>query len=565
MGRLGGVNDGAMNRGLVLTLKEARRRKAGNRHARWRTIADQFAAEVWPDISPTFKVNSGDTVFTIGSCFARNIENHLASLGCRVPMMGFQLPASEWDGPPRSAMNRYHPPAFRQCLEWTATIHDRDGQVTWDDCEPMALEVGDGRLFDLDMAATQPVSRERFLARRTHIYEVFSTVFTAECLMMTPGLTEAWRDRTTGLYLYDAPHLKAMLALPDRWEFEILSYEQCFQDLAASIDLVRARNPQVKILITTSPVPLAVTFSGRDIRTANAYSKSVLRACCDAVAMQRPLVDYFPSYESVTQSFPAGVWKADRQHVSQGFIGKIVTHMLDHYLDGVDAAARSHQRAVTLLWSLGFAEAEAAARDALAVRPDHAEARAVLTEALLQQGRWAEAEAEVGPLSAGDPERADLRVKLARAVGRNGDGDMVRAVELLDQAALLSSFTLADFRSAEALLRRAPPEAAERLARRAVELFPLHVEAYPALVEALQRQGRKADALVALQRVTALSKPPAEMHAQLARLLADAGRTEEASAAARAALAYEPANRTATRVMAELNAANAPVMTAPAG
>ncbi len=554
-----------MNRGLVLTLKEARRRKAANPHARWRTIADQFAAEVWPDVSPSFRVNSGETVFTIGSCFARNIENHLASLGCRVPMMEFQLPASEWDGPPRSAMNRYHPPAFRQCLEWTASIHDRDGHVAWSDCEPMALEVGDGRLFDLDMAATQPVSRERFLARRRHIYEVFSTVFTAECVMMTPGLTEAWRDRTTGLYLYDAPRLKPMLAQPDRWEFEILSYEQCFQDLAASIDLVRARNPEVKVLITTSPVPLAVTFSGRDIRTANAYSKSVLRACCDAVAMQRPLVDYFPSYESVTQSFPTGVWKADRQHVSQAFIGKIVAHMLDHYLDGVDAAARSHQRAVTLLWSLAFAEAEAAARDALAARPDHAEARTVLAEALLQQQRWAEAEAEAAPLSAGDPERADLLVMLARAAGRNGQGDMVRAVGLLDQAAALSSFTLADFRSAESLLRRAPPEAAERLARRAVELFPLHVEAYPALVEALLRQGEKAEALLALRRVTALSKPPAEMHAQLARLLADAGRTEEAAAAARAALAYEPANKTATRLMAELEASGAAAMATPAG
>jgi hypothetical protein len=47
---------------------------------------------------------------------------------------------------------------------------------------------------------------------------------------------------------------------------------------------------------TVSPVPLYLTFSGEDIIVANTYSKSVLRAACDAVENSREHVDYFPSY-----------------------------------------------------------------------------------------------------------------------------------------------------------------------------------------------------------------------------------------------------------------------------
>jgi hypothetical protein len=323
-----------MTRGQVLSFGDARRLRARNPRAKWRDVAPVLAGDVWPQVKPSFKIKPGDTVFTIGSCFARNIERHLDAAGCRVPMLDFHLPPTEWSGGLNCAMNKFHPPAFRQCLEWTAAIFDRDGQVGWSDCEPLAFEWGDGRAFDMDMGVTEPVTRERFLERRQHVYEIFSTVFAADCMMITPGLIEAWRDRTTGLYLHAAPLQKPMFACSERWELEILSYEQCLADLLAAIDIVRARNPAIKVMVTTSPVPLATTFSGQDILVANTYSKSVLRAVCGAVGFQRPMVDYFPSYECATLSPTLHVWDGDRVHVSEGFIGKIVTHMLLHYLEG---------------------------------------------------------------------------------------------------------------------------------------------------------------------------------------------------------------------------------------
>ena len=41
---------------------------------------------------------------------------------------------------------------------------------------------------------------------------------------------------------------------------------------------------EIKIFISVSPVPLAATFSGKDIISANNYSKSVLRCVAEAIS-----------------------------------------------------------------------------------------------------------------------------------------------------------------------------------------------------------------------------------------------------------------------------------------
>ena len=541
---------GASSAGLVLTYAQAKRHKSSSR-SRWREVAEELDAELWPKLSPSFRLRSGQMVFTIGSCFARNIEANLAALGCRIPMLGFQLTPEEFDGAPNAAMNKFHPPAFRQCLEWTARIYDRDGVVVWEDCEALAFDVGEGRYFDLDMAATVlPAERERFIARRQHVYDIFSTAFEADCLMMTPGLIEAWRDLETGLYMYGAPYEKRMLATPERWAFEVLSYPRCLEDLLAAIDVVRSRNPQVNILITTSPVPLGRTFTERDVTIANAHSKAVLRAVCDAVLLERERIDYFPSYEMVTLSNPDVAWKRDRLHVSQGFIGKIVGYMLDNYMDGVEAPAADYQRARTLLAGGEAAEAERAALAALAAKPDHLEARIILGAARLAQQHWDGAIEALEPALEADPERADSRAKMACALA--GAGHIEAAMRMAEEAMALSSFTIGAFLAMDGVYRRVPAEAAVRLGQRAAELFPRHMEVFPRLADALLRDNREGEAIALLRRVADLPHPSGDLLAQLSRLLMDAGEAEEALARAEAALVKDPRNKDAISLKARL-------------
>ncbi|HYD72979.1 MAG TPA: hypothetical protein VEF55_07555, partial [Candidatus Binatia bacterium] len=101
----------------TLDYHAARRNLKEAPNARWPAIASEFSGWVWPKVTPSFRLKSEDTIFTIGSCFARNVEEHLARLGCRVPMLDLYLPPHEWRGAPNSAMNKFNPPAFPQVLE----------------------------------------------------------------------------------------------------------------------------------------------------------------------------------------------------------------------------------------------------------------------------------------------------------------------------------------------------------------------------------------------------------------------------------------------------------------
>jgi hypothetical protein len=60
-------------------------------------------------------------------------------------------------------------------------------------------------------------------------------------------------------------------------------------------------NPNIKLVLTLSPVPLARTFEFSSAIVADAVSKSVLRAAIhELIGMYPEKIFYFPSYEMVT-------------------------------------------------------------------------------------------------------------------------------------------------------------------------------------------------------------------------------------------------------------------------
>jgi hypothetical protein len=473
---------------LELEAEAALERLKAGPNGEWEAIVGGFDGEVWPETTPGFRLEAGQTVFTIGSCFARTIEEHLARLGCRTPMLDLVLPPAEFGGKPGGALNRFHPPAFRQTIEWAAAIHDRDGRVSWADVEAFAFEADARGYVDLDIGANAPVGRDRFIERRQQILEVVRTVFEADCLMMTPGLVEAWFDRKTGLYIHQAPISRAQRREWERFCYRQLDYDHCLSDLLETIDLVRARNPAVKVLVTTSPIPLHVTFTGQDIRIANSYSKAVLRAACGVIPLLRPEADYFPSYESVMLT-GGEAWHGDRRHVAPGFAGKIMTRMLSLYFDGIDPAAELARQACTAVRS-GEPEAGLeAARQALELDPVNASAGLAAADALLKLGRAADAMERLQALRARPELKGDARLlrQSARAMVTADRSRLDEAIELMIEACALASAGELEFRYADKLLAKRPERAAERaaLARQGAERFPLNRDCQARLAAAL--------------------------------------------------------------------------------
>ena len=304
-------------------------------HADWAVARRRMRkGTIVPVHRATFALKTSDTIFTMGSCFARNIEKHLAKLGCCVPTNDFSLPEAERTTfTPNDAVTLFTPPTFLQILEWVERIHLRDGKVTLADCEPWLFHFSDGRVWDLGLAAVKPIHVQRAVERRQEIFDLYRTAFTAQCLMMTPGLVEAWYDNRSGVYTIYAPLRDGRVLDASRYSLHILDFDDCYQALAGCIEIIRRQNPAVKILITVSPVPLRYTFSNDSILVANSYSKATLRAVCQRLVDRHDAIDYFPSFEAVNYS-TRGVWQRDRRHVSDAMVAKIGRTLLAHYFEG---------------------------------------------------------------------------------------------------------------------------------------------------------------------------------------------------------------------------------------
>lgn len=309
-----------------------RLRDKSNANADWSDAGPRLAPQAWPAFAPRFIVPAAGTVFTIGSCFARNIEEHVARLGFRVPTLAFAVPEAERAGGRGNAvLNKYTPAAIRQEFEWTRQVLEAGGTVRPEHVAPLAFTCTDGNQIDLQLGGFRAVSPERLLARRQELFDVVRHAFTADCVVLTLGLVEAFVDETTGLAIQQAPVQPAFRRSLSRFTFRRLDFAACRAAVQASIDTVRAVNPAATFLITTSPVPLDRTFTDEDVITATMYGKSVLRAVCGEIVAANERVDYFPSYESVMLTRDWSVFQSDRRHVADGFVGKIVQRLVDTY------------------------------------------------------------------------------------------------------------------------------------------------------------------------------------------------------------------------------------------
>ena len=313
-----------------------------NKRGSWKHARERLLDEVWPVITPSFELTPGAKIFTIGSCFARNIEEHLQRLGFDIPMIKFQVPAEEWPERANGILNKYTPPSICQEIEWAKKIMVRDGIVRESDCADFRFDCGGDFCIDTNLCRFILVTRSRYFERRCQIFELYKELFTSDCVVMTLGLIEAWFDREKGLYIQETPGGKNFSQQTQRFAFEVLSYGQCRDYVQRSLDAVHELNPNVKFLLTTSPVPLLRTFTADDVITANSHSKAVLRAVAGDIAAANVATDYFPSYESVTGTKNWQIWSDDLIHVSDAFVGKVVSRLTDIYCPGIQQSRKKY-------------------------------------------------------------------------------------------------------------------------------------------------------------------------------------------------------------------------------
>ena len=320
-----------------------------NRYARWFSRSEanpdhatpRLRAQIFrPGVNASRRIDRSDTIFTIGSCFARSVEQSLAARGYRVEslvdaktMLGADTEGAGW-------ANRYNTCSILRELEWAS------GEKTFP--EAAIFQTRLWRYVDLHshpLVAAEP--HEVVAERRRNLTQYFARAFSASMVTITLGLTECWYDRTLKDYINFVPNLaavgkkrKPLLSDPERFEFRVMDFQENMEHLERIFAMLKRHNPRCHIIATVSPVALTATFTNRDVVVANCLSKSTLRTCAETWQSLHPgEIDYFPSYEMAIMSDRRLVLMDDGVHIKPRFVDEIMAHFATNFIEGETAAA----------------------------------------------------------------------------------------------------------------------------------------------------------------------------------------------------------------------------------
>jgi hypothetical protein len=268
-----------------------------------------------PSLRPGPQLVRSTRIVTAGSCFAQHIARHLRQAGFAV-LDG--EPAHPVISPDIAARFGYGVFSARYGNVYTARqmkqlIQRATGEFTpQDDCWSNA----DGALIDPFRPTIEPDGfscAADFHADRTrHFAAVRSVLEQAEVLIFTLGLTEAWRARADGAVYPLAPGVAGGTFDRDVHEFVNFSVEETVADFTDFLALARRNNPDLSLILTVSPVPLAATArADAHVVSATSYSKAVLRVAAEQLAQADPAISYFPSYEIITSAQSRGRYFGD--------------------------------------------------------------------------------------------------------------------------------------------------------------------------------------------------------------------------------------------------------------
>jgi hypothetical protein len=290
-----------------------------------------------PVVSTRFTIGQNERVATAGSCFAQHISNRLSRIGFNyfVPEAGAELDEAE-----RKRLN-YGVFSARFGNLYTTRQLLQLFQEAFDGRTPAegAWQREDGRFVDALRPQINPdghASEEEVRQERArHLRQVRRMFEDCDIFVFTLGLTETWRSRVDGTVYPVAPGVSGGTYDPERHEFVNLDVFEVIADLKEFLARLKSVNPQVKAVLTVSPVPLIATYEPRNVLVATTYSKSVLRVAAETAYRAHDWVEYFPSYEIITGNYnDARYYEADYRGINPIGVDHAMRCFLAHYTAG---------------------------------------------------------------------------------------------------------------------------------------------------------------------------------------------------------------------------------------
>jgi len=271
-------------------------------------VASQHPTTIERLYRKKFSITATDRISTAGSCFAQHVAKYLKRRGGNIVDVEPPPPGLT----PRDARaygyrtysarfgNIYTIRSLLQLIDDAKSGTVRDADI-WE---------SEGRFYDGLRPAVEPKGlnspeevREHRLMHLSHVMSMFRMT---DVFVFTLGLTEAWVNGESGTAYPMCPGTIAGKFDPKIHKFHNFSFSEILADLQRIRSELKRLRPEMRFLLTVSPVPLTATASGKHVLVATTYSKSILRAVCGAVSEEYSDVDYFPSYELITSPMSRG-------------------------------------------------------------------------------------------------------------------------------------------------------------------------------------------------------------------------------------------------------------------
>lgn len=299
----------------------------------WRRFVSDTA---WRDVpfmsSPKFRLQVDHKLATAGSCFAQHVTRHMKLAGL-VPYVA--EPAHPFIKVSRpEQVTSYEQFSARYGNVYTARQGVELAQQAAG-TKPIINDLveEDGRWFDLLRPSVSKygfASREEAIADRVHHLHCVRNMFkNIDVFVFTLGLTECWQHAELGHTYPACPGTIRGSYHADQHRFHNFGFAEVVSDLEVLIEVARTLNPALKFIFTVSPVPLVATRTNENVIVASAYSKAVLRAAVGEVTNRHDFVEYFPSFEIISQPASFGQYLAsDLRDANERGIGHVMSCFL---------------------------------------------------------------------------------------------------------------------------------------------------------------------------------------------------------------------------------------------
>ena len=301
----------------------------------WRTaVADKNMLEIDELWNPKYPISEESRIATFGSCFAQHFGEAL-----RARRFNWMNGEPAMTGLSNENIRHFN---YNQFSCRTANIYTTSLLKQWlgwallQNTQPTEYWEVDGRCFDPFRPRIEPNGfesvEEMRRSRQVTVDALAEVVRRADVFVFTLGLTESWVSAVDGYEYPMCPGTAAGEYDENKHKFVAQGYETIIGNLRQSVDMLRNANPEIKILLTVSPVPLTATNTGNHVLVATSASKAILRAVTDAMVSEFDYIDYFPSYEIISSPVYKGVFfkKNLRQVEKRG-----VDHVMQNFFLGL--------------------------------------------------------------------------------------------------------------------------------------------------------------------------------------------------------------------------------------